>query len=100
MIKYEIKYDKTWEEQKRMITDKVIPAIRKQLGSRYRYNDSDACQIIQNLHWSRHRVANIQQDKERAKKDARRKKTNSKRADVRKGTLLYHLLYYSLINWI
>jgi hypothetical protein len=72
-----------------MVTKSVIPIIRKRLGARYRYNDSEARDIIQGLHRSRHRVTNINTDTERAKKDQRQKKANAKRADVRNSHISY-----------
>lgn len=74
---------KTWEKQKRMVTSRILPQIRKVLGSRYQYNDSEARDIIKQLHRSRHRVYNIQQNQARAKRDTRCKRGNTKRADVR-----------------
>ncbi len=80
---YHLDPAKTWEQQKSAVTSKVIPALRAVLGHRYRYNDSEACDIIKRLHRSCHRVYNISQVDERAKQDKRHKNGNTKRADVR-----------------
>jgi len=66
-----------------MVTSRILPQIRKVLGSRYQYNDSEAHDIIKQLHHSHHRVYNIQQDQAHAKRDTRCKRRNTKRADVR-----------------
>src|SRR5436189_2132067 len=72
-----------WVDIHQHVSQNTMPAIDRVIGNRIVYNQTELKYVLQQLHRHWRETWKISQDSGKAKKNKKRKCTNSRRSDVR-----------------
>jgi hypothetical protein len=71
-----------WTDIEKHVIQNIIPAIKRVLGDRFQYTDTELKKVLQNLHRHRRDAYTVSINPLKSKANKQRTGTNSRRKDV------------------